>query len=322
MAEGTATSIVETNNRTFLLDMLKRLVREKPLGTVGAVITLVFLLTGIFADLIAPYGMNDVTSDVLFPSSAHHLFGTDRLGRDVFSRVVYGARISVIVGLASAGLAIVVSLIIGIPSGYFGGVFDMIMQRFVDAWMFFPNLIRLMLLMSIVGYGMVPVILMIAVGMGIPGSRIIRGAVMTARENMYIHAADSIGCSTWRIFRKHVLPNIMAPIVTLFSIRVPNAILAEASLSFLGFGIPPPQPSWGSMLTGGERDDVLLSPMTIVWPGLALTFVVYGVNIFGDALRDLLDPSLRGGVGRFGVGDKIKKKEVVSRKKRGMEYGG
>jgi peptide/nickel transport system permease protein len=134
---------------------------------------------------------------------------------------------------------------------------------------------------------------------------------MTAKENMYIHAAQSIGCSTWRIFSRHVLPNIMAPIVTLFSIRVPNAILAEASLSFLGFGIPPPAPSWGSMLTGGARDNVLMSPMTIVWPGLALTIVVYGVNIFGDALRDLLDPSLRGGVGRFGIGDKIKKKEVT-----------
>jgi peptide/nickel transport system permease protein len=171
-----------------------------------------------------------------------------------------------------------------------------------------------MLLMSIVGYGMLPVIIMIAVGMGIPGSRIIRGAVMTAKENMYIHAAQSIGCSTWRIFGKHVLPNIMAPIITLFSIRVPNAILTEASLSFLGFGIPPPAPSWGSMLTGGERDDVLLAPMTIVWPGLALTLVVYGVNIFGDALRDLLDPSLRGGVGRFGIGEKIKKKEVAANK--------
>ena len=311
MADSAAARIDLAGKRSFLLDLIRRLVREKPLGAVGAVLTLIFLLTGIFADVIAPYGMNDVTSDTFAGSSSTYWFGTDNLGRDVFSRVVYGARISMIVGLSSAGLAIIVSLIIGIPSGYFGGVLDMIVQRFVDAWMFFPNLLRLMLLMSIVGYGMVPVILMIAVGMGIPGSRIIRGAVMTAKENMYIHAAESIGCSTWRIFRKHVLPNIMAPVVTLFSIRVPNAILAEASLSFLGFGIPPPAPSWGNMLTGGARTNVLMSPMTIVWPGLALTIVVYGVNIFGDALRDLLDPSLRGGVGRFGIGDKVKKKEVA-----------
>ena len=311
MADSAAARIDLAGKRSFLLDLIRRLVREKPLGTVGAVLTLIFLLTGIFADVIAPYGMNDVTSDTFAGSTSTYWFGTDNLGRDVFSRVVYGARISMIVGLSSAALAIVVSLIIGIPSGYFGGVLDMIVQRFVDAWMFFPNLLRLMLLMSIVGYGMVPVILMIAVGMGIPGSRIIRGAVMTAKENMYIHAAESIGCSTWRIFRKHVLPNIMAPVVTLFSIRVPNAILAEASLSFLGFGIPPPAPSWGNMLTGGARTNVLMSPMTIVWPGLALTIVVYGVNIFGDALRDLLDPSLRGGVGRFGIGDKVKKKEVA-----------
>lgn len=308
-----AANLIDKKKRLFVLDVLERLVKEKPLGTVGAVITLVFLLTGIFADIIAPFGMNDVTSNVFAPASPTHWFGTDNLGRDVFSRVVYGARISMIVGLSSAALAIIVSLIIGIPSGYFGGTLDIIVQRFVDAWMFFPNLLRLMLLMSIVGYGMVPIILMIAVGMGIPGSRIIRGAVMTTKENMYIHAAESIGCNTWRIFMRHVLPNIMAPIVTLFSIRVPNAILAEASLSFLGFGIPPPAPSWGSMLTGGERDNVLLAPMTIVWPGLALTLVVYGVNIFGDALRDLLDPSLRGGVGRYGIGDKIKRKEVAAR---------
>ena len=309
MAE-TAARIVTRSKRPFFLDIIRRLVRQKPLGTVGAVITIIFLLTGIFADFIAPYGMNDVTSDTFLPSSAKYWFGTDNLGRDLFSRVVYGARISMIVGLSSAALAIVVSLIIGIPSGYFGGKLDIIVQRFVDAWMFFPNLVRLMLLMSIVGYGMLPVIIMIAIGMGIPGSRIIRGAVMTTKGNMYIHAAQSMGCSTWRIFVRHVLPNIMAPIVTLFSIRVPNAILAEASLSFLGFGIPPPAPSWGSMLTGGARESVLMSPMTIVWPGLALTIVVYGVNIFGDALRDLLDPSLRGGVGRFGVGDKIRRKEV------------
>ncbi len=313
MAENVVSAnLSDKKKRNFWVDLLRRLVKEKPLGTVGFIITMVFLLTGIFANVIAPYGMNEVTYDVLQQSSPAHWFGTDRLGRDVFSRVVYGARISMVVGLSSAALAIVVSLIIGIPSGYFGGALDMIVQRFVDAWMFFPNLLRLMLLMSIVGYGMVPVILMIAVGMGIPGSRIIRGAVMTTKENMYIHAAESIGCSTGRIFIKHVLPNIMAPIVTLFSIRVPNAILAEASLSFLGFGIPPPAPSWGSMLTGGERDDVLLSPMTIVWPGLALTLVVYGVNIFGDALRDLLDPSLRGGVGRYGIGEKIRKKEVAT----------
>ncbi|MBN1687395.1 MAG: ABC transporter permease [Spirochaetales bacterium] len=307
-----AVNLIDKRKRLFILDVFERLIKQKPLGTVGGVITLIFLLTGIFASVIAPAGVNDVTSEVLRPSSTAHLFGTDHLGRDVFSRVVYGARISMVVGLSAAALSIVVSLIIGIPSGYFGGKLDMIVQRFVDAWMFFPDIVRLMLLMSIVGYGMTPVILMIAVGMGIPGSRIIRGAVMTAKENMYIHAAQSIGCSTWRIFVRHVLPNIMAPIVTLFSIRVPNAILAEASLSFLGFGIPPPAPSWGSMLTGGERDNVLLAPMTIVWPGLALTIVVYGVNIFGDALRDLLDPSLRGGVGRFGIGDKIKKKEVIS----------
>ncbi len=311
MTDGLSSGVLSKKRRPYVIDILGRLVREKRLGTVGAVITLIFFLTGIFAGLIAPYGMNEVTTDSLAKPSAVHILGTDHLGRDLLSRVVYGARISMIVGLSSAGLAIVVSLIIGIPSGYFGGKFDLIVQRFVDAWMFFPMLVLLMVLMSIIGYGMVPVIVMIAVGMGIPGSRIIRGAVMSTKENMYIHAAQSIGCSTTRIFVRHILPNIMAPIVTLFSIRVPNAILTEASLSFLGFGIPPPAPSWGSMLTGGERYNVLLAPLNVVWPGLALTIVVYGVNIFGDALRDLLDTSLRGGVGRFGIKGKMKRKEVI-----------
>ena len=310
MLESSIHEVLGTKRRNTLLDLGIRLVKEKPLGTVGAVLTLIFFLTGIFADLLAPYGMNEISTKVLAPSSASNFLGTDHLGRDLFSRVVYGARISMIVGLSAAGLSIVVSLLIGVPSGYFGGKFDLIMQRFVDAWMFFPMLLLLMVLMSIVGYGMVPVIFMIAVGMGIPGSRIIRGAVMAAKENMYIHAAQSIGCSTGRIFIRHVLPNIMAPIITLFSIRVPNAILTEASLSFLGFGIPPPAPSWGSMLTGGERYNVFLAPWTVVWPGVALTVVVYGVNILGDAMRDLLDPSLRGGVGRYGIRGKTKRKEV------------
>jgi len=314
MADSSSERVAGAKRHSFLVRFLIRLVKEKPLGTVGAVITLLFLLTGIFADLLAPYGMNECSTDILLPASAKFWLGTDQLGRDVLSRVIFGARISVIVGLASAGLAVIVSLVIGIPSGYFGGKLDLIMQRFVDAWMFFPMLLILMVLMSIMGYGMLPIIIIIAIGMGIPGSRIIRGAVMTTRENVYILAAQATGCSTARIFIRHILPNIMAPVITLFSIRVPNAILMEASLSFLGFGIPPPAPSWGGMLTGGERLNVFLGPWVVIWPGVALSIVVYGVNMFGDSLRDLLDPRLRGGVGRYGI--KVEKEEKGSDSKK------
>jgi len=309
MADSSSGEVVETKRHSILVATGIRLVKEKPLGTVGAVITLLFLLTGIFANFLAPYGMNECSVDILAPSSTTHLLGTDHLGRDVLSRVIFGARISVIVGLTAAGLAVIVSLLIGIPSGYFGGKLDLILQRFVDAWMFFPMLLILMVLMSIVGYGMLPIIIIIAVGMGIPGSRIIRGAVMTTKENVYILAAEATGCSTARIFIRHILPNVMAPVITLFSIRVPNAILTEASMSFLGFGIPPPAPSWGGMLTGGERYNVFIGPWIVIWPGVALSTVVYGVNMFGDALRDLLDPRLRGGVGRYGV--RVKKEAVT-----------
>ncbi len=314
MADSSSGRVAETKRHSWLVGFLIRLVKEKPLGTVGLVITLLLLLTGIFADFLAPYGMNERVASPLTPPSGTYLLGTDQLGRDMLSRIIFGARISMIVGLVAAALAVVVSLIIALPSGYLGGKFDLILQRLVDGWMCFPTLLILMVLMSIVGYGMWPVIIIVALGMGIPGSRIIRGAIMSVKENPYVTAAQATGCSTMRILIRHILPNVMAPTITLFSIRVPNAILFEASLSFLGFGIPPPAPSWGGMLTGSERLNVFRGPWVVIWPGLALSIVVYGVNMFGDALRDILDPRLRGGVGRYGV-------RVKKGKKGGDAYG-
>ncbi|GAH59403.1 unnamed protein product, partial [marine sediment metagenome] len=186
----------EPKRHSLLVDLIIRLVREKPLGTVGAVITLLLLLTGIFADFLAPYGMNERVASPLIPPSGTYLLGTDQLGRDLLSRVIFGARISMIVGLVAAALAVVVSLVIALPSGYLGGKFDLIVQRAVDGWMCFPSLFILMVLMSVVGYGMWQVIIIIGLGMGIPGSRIIRGAVMSVKENVYVAAAQATGCST------------------------------------------------------------------------------------------------------------------------------
>ena len=272
-----------------------RLFREKPLGAIGAVIVVVFLFCGIFADWLAPFGINQISPvNRLKPPSERFWFGTDHLGRDMFSRILYGARLSVIIGLAGATLATAISITLGVVSGYFGGKVDMIVQRLVDAWMSFPELVILIAVVSVVGPGMYQIIVILGMTFGIGGSRIIRGAVVSVRETMYIHSTQSMGASTWRVLWRHILPNIMPPVLVLFSTRVGSVILVESGLSFLGLGVPPPAPSWGGMLSGTGRTYMYLAPWLAFAPGLCLTFVVYGINVFGDALRDLLDPRMRG----------------------------
>ena len=301
-ADSSSGGVAETKRHSWLVGFLIRLVKEKPLGMVGGIITLLLLFTGIFADFIAPYGVNEVhMDDYLAPPSATYWLGADNLGRDMLSRVIFGARVSVIAGLAGSIWATIISLIIGILSGYLGGKVDLIVQRFVDAWMCLPSIILMMVIIIIVGPGLWQLIIVMGLTFGVTGSRIIRSAVIAVKENVYVEAAEAIGCSTPRILTRHILPNIMAPTIVLFTVRVPNVILVEASLSFLGFGIPPPAASWGGMLSGMGRYYMLRAPWMVVWPGLALAIVVYGINMFGDAVRDILDPRLRGGVGRYDV---------------------
>jgi peptide/nickel transport system permease protein len=185
----------------------------------------------------------------------------------------------------------------------------MVVQRIVDAWMCFPGLILLIVMVSLVGPGLLQVIVVLGLQYGIAGSRVVRGAVFGIKGNVYIEAASAIGCTTRRTLLRHILPNVMAPIIILFTTRMPAIILGEASLSFLGLGIPPPDPSWGGMLSGSGRTYMLLNPYMALWPGLALSIVVYGINMFGDALRDLLDPRLRGGLGRYGSGRQEKARQ-------------
>ena len=302
MADSSSGGVTEAKRRSWLLGFLIRLVREKPLGMVGAVVTLLLLFTAIFADFIAPYGMNETwVGGFLTPPSAQFWLGTDNLGRDLLSRVVFGARISVIVGLAAASLGTIVSAVIGITCGYIGGKLDLIVQRLVDTWMCLPSLIISMVLVIVMGPSVLTIIIALAFTWGVPGSRVIRGAVISIKDNVYLEAAKAIGCPTTRTLTRHVLPNVMATVIILFSIRVPGMVLAEASLSFLGFGIPPPTPSWGGMLSGSGRDYMFLAPWMVIWPGLALAITVYNINMLGDAVRDLLDPRLRGGVGRYGM---------------------
>jgi peptide/nickel transport system permease protein len=277
------------------LRFLARLFREKPLGAIGGVIFLAFLFVGVFADLLAPYGANQISPiNRLKPPSWAFPFGTDNLGRDMFSRCIYGAQLSVIIGFCAAGLATLISVIIGIVTGYLGGKVDLLTQRFVDAWQSFPDLIVLIVVVSVVGPGMPQIIVTLGLLLGIAGSRIIRSAVVSVRENMYVHAAQSIGASTPRILWRHIFPNVLPPIIVLFTTRVGAVILIESALSFLGLGVPPPAPTWGGMLSGSGRAFMFHGPWLALAPGLCLTIVVYATNMFGDALRDLFDPRMRG----------------------------
>ena len=311
MADSSSERIAETKRHSWLVAFLKRLVKEKPLGTVGGIITLLLLLTGIFADLIAPYGYNEyILVDRMAAPSPKHILGTDNLGRDLFSRVIYGARISMYVGLGASAINVVFAAIIGVTSGYVGGKFDIVVQRFVDALLTFPMLIIVITLMALVGSGVGQVIIVLGIWGGIAWIRVARSAVIAIKENVYLEAARAIGCSTREMIFRHVLPNITPILIIMYSVSMAGNILGEASLSFLGFGIPPPFPSWGQMLSSEGRAYMQEAPWLAIWPGVALSAAVYGINMWGDAVRDLLDPRLRGGVGRYGKAVRVQKEQA------------
>ena len=288
-------SIIAPKRRSRLAEFFGRLVREKPLGAVSGIIILILILVTIFVEALAPYPYHEMhLADRLTNSSAQYLLGTDQLGRDVLSRVLYGARISLTVGLAATAINVVVALLIGGISGFKGGKLDLVLQRFVDAWIAFPGLLLLLTIMSIVGRGLLQIILVLGIAGGIGGSRVLRGAVIGIKENDYFLAARAIGSTNTATLMRHVLPNVMPVIIIIFSISIGGYILAAASLSFLGFGLPPQIPDWGGMLSREGREFMEQAPWLAIWPGLALTIVIYSLNMFGDAMRDLLDPRLRG----------------------------
>ena len=295
-AIGIPSAVIAPKRRSRLADFFIRLWREKPLGTACGIIILILLFVAIFADVLAPYPYDEIhLADRLTGSSARYLLGTDHLGRDFLSRIIYGARLSLTVGLAATAVNVVVATLIGGTSGFLGGKFDLAAQRFVDAWIAFPGLLLLLTIMSLVGRGLPQIILVLGIAGGLGGSRVVRGAVIGIKENVYFQAAEAIGCSKWRTLIRHVLPNIAAPVIIIFSISIGGVILEAASLSFLGYGLPVQTPEWGGLLSREGRRYMEMAPHLALWPGLCLTILIYSLNMFGDAMRDLLDPRLRGG---------------------------
>ena len=291
-------STIAPKRRSRLPDFLSRLVKEKPLGTTCGIIVVILIFVAIFADFLMPYPYAEThLADRLKGPSAQYLLGADQLGRDFLSRIIFGARISILVGLAVTTLGVTLSTLIGGISGFLGGKFDLVVQRFVDAWISFPGLLLLLTIMSIVGKGVLQVILVLGVAGGIGGARIIRSAVIGIKENDYFLAARAIGTPVTATLMRHVLPNIMPVIIISFSMSIGGVILALASLSFLGFGLPPATPDWGSLLSREGRRYMEQAAWLALFPGLALTITVYSLNMFGDAIRDLLDPRLRGSEG-------------------------
>ncbi len=271
-------------------------VRRKPLGAAGGLVLAVMLALALLAEGVAPYGYDeaDIFSRLKAPSEAHWL-GTDNLGRDLLSRVIYGARVSMAVGFGGVVVGLLLGTAVGLVSGYFGGRLDLVLQRVVDAFMCFPLLLVALTIMALLGPGLGNVILTLGLVLGVRDSRVIRSAVLSVKAHLYLEAARALGAAHAAMIGRHVLPNILAPIIILGTVNLGAIILTEAALSFLGFGVPPPRPSWGGMLSGAGLVHMLRAPWLALWPGVALSLAVFGANMLGDALRDVLDPRLRGG---------------------------
>jgi peptide/nickel transport system permease protein len=268
--------------------------RRKPLGLASAGLLVLLVLTAVFADVIAPFDPIETHPEIrLSAPSWAHPFGTDDIGRDVLSRVIYGSRISLWVGLLAVGIGTLVGMIIGLACGYWEGRLDIVLQRVMDAIQAIPGLVLALAIVSVLKPSTTTAMLAIAVVI-IPGnSRIVRGAVLSAKQNRYVEAAQALGCGQLHVLLSHILPNVTAPILIIASIWLGNAILIEASLSFLGVGTQPPTPSWGLMLSSTGRAFMEQAPWLAIFPGLAISLAVFGFNLFGDTLRDAWDPKLR-----------------------------
>jgi peptide/nickel transport system permease protein len=273
--------------RTELLHRSK----QQPLAALGIVLLVIFLVCALFAPWLAPYdpARLDLTGRLMGPSAAHW-FGTDELGRDILSRTIYGARISMIVAVSVVGLSLAVGLIAGCLSGFYGGVTDTILNIYVtNAFMSLPGILLAIAFVAFMGPGLFNVILALAISGWVGYARLVRGQVMAVKEREFVEAARALGASDLRVLCRHILPNIVQPLIVQGAIGMAGAVLAEATLSFLGLGVPPPAASWGSMLNDA-RSHLFDSPHLVFFPAMAVMLCVLSFNFIGDALRDYLDP--------------------------------
>jgi len=290
----TEIDLVEQDERRSWPAVVRQFARRNPLGAAGGVVIIVMVLVAAFADVIAPYNPVANAFDRMHEGpNAENWFGTDQFGRDVFSRIVYGARTALLVGFLSSGVGAFAGLILGVASAYFGGRIDLIFQRVLDVFMAFPLIILALAVISIFGTGTENVIIAITIPFIPRCARVVRSTALSIREMPYVDAARACGFGHTRIILRHMVPNVMAPFLIMVTAFVGQAILLEASLSYLGLGVQEPTPAWGLMLQGGAEEYAESAPWIAIFPGVAISLAVFGFSLFGDAVRDELDPKLR-----------------------------
>ena len=276
--------------------VVARFVRTKPLGAAGAVIILAMLALALFAELLAPYDpyVGDYGLQFARPS-AEHWFGTDEFGRDVLSRIMYGARIALFVGFCASFIGCTIGALLGVVSAFWGGTVDLLLERLMDILLAFPQLILALAIASILGPAVPNVVIAISIPVIPRVARVVRAAAMSVKENVYVEAVQALGATRRRVILQHIIPNVAAPYIIMLTAQLGAAILAEAALSYLGLGAAEPTPSWGLMLSGSAPSYAEKAPWIALFPGIAISLGVFGFNLFGDSLRDALDPKLRKG---------------------------
>ena len=280
--------------RHRIWEAMCKFVRTKPLGTAGAAIIVLMALAAVCADLIAPYDVYEINQQLQFaPPSLAHWLGTDEFGRDVLTRLIYGARIALFIGFAASFLGSTTGAVVGVLSAYLGGKTDLWLQRLMDIMLAFPLLVLALAIVTVLGRSIPNLIVAIAIPIIPRTARIVRASALAAKEHVYVEAARAVGSSHLRVMVRHLVPNVMAPFLIVLTAQLGSAILTEASLSFLGLGTAEPTPSWGLMLSGGAPMYAEKAPWLAIFPGLAISLAVFGFNLFGDSLRDALDPKLR-----------------------------
>jgi peptide/nickel transport system permease protein len=274
---------------------IAKFIRTKPVGAVGGAIILAMLAVAAAAGTLAPYDPYEADYSLQFARpSVEHWFGTDEFGRDILSRIMHGARIALFVGFSASFLGCTIGGLLGVTSAYLGGKVDLLLERVMDMLLAFPQLILALAIASILGPAVPNVVIAISIPIIPRAARVVRSTALSVKENVYVEAVNALGAARWRIVLRHIVPNVVAPYIIMLTAQLGSAILAEAALSYLGLGAAEPTPSWGLMLSGSALSYAEKAPWIPIFPGIAISLGVFGFNLFGDSLRDALDPKLRG----------------------------